>query len=206
VHGTLRPVHRRTGQLRPPGRKLRRSRQPSLWDHRQSRRRTLWLHAQANIGFTLDFAARTDAKTDPEMFQAKSNWSNCLTHLGYHLSDPLDDLPIRGGGRASQGEIQQALADISCKESTNSTSRANAVTIRFALHARETNRIALQPSQQFNDQALQNAKAVIAKKLWHPPWPRPNKQRSQPWPPLIPAPSKCHPHSRSTCPSSSSTC
>lgn len=122
-------------------------------------------HGQANLGFELDVAAWVAAWSDSETMRAKSDWSSCLARHGYRMVDPLEGVPTRAEGPASQSEIQQALADISCKESTGFIRKANAVAVRFAQKALLNNKIALQPSKQFNDEALQNANSVLAGKL-----------------------------------------
>jgi hypothetical protein len=116
---------------------------------------------KAALGRELDGKAWDGAWNGPAAVAAKADWAGCMGDAGYSMRDPLDDIPDQNE-KATPAEIKQALADISCKESTDFVARANAENVRVARQYLEQNQLALQASKAFNDNALKNANEVIA--------------------------------------------
>jgi hypothetical protein len=117
---------------------------------------------EATLGLNLDGKAWVVALNNPASVAAKADWSGCMADAGYSMRDPLEDIPDPQGRTGTPAEIKQALADISCKVSTDYIARVNAENVRVAGQYLEQNRSALQASKEFNDNALKNANEVIA--------------------------------------------
>jgi hypothetical protein len=117
---------------------------------------------EATLGHNLEGKAWVVALNNPASVAAKADWSGCMADAGYSMWDPLEDMPIQQGNTATPAEIKQALADISCKKSTDYIARVNAENVRVAERYLDQNRSALQASKAFNDNALKNANEVIA--------------------------------------------
>jgi hypothetical protein len=117
---------------------------------------------EATLGQGLDGKAWVDALSNPASVAAKADWPGCMADAGYSMKDPLEDIHDPHGSTGTPAEIKQALADISCKRSTDYIARVNAENVRDAEQYLEQNRSALRASKAFNDNALKNANEVIA--------------------------------------------
>lgn len=105
---------------------------------------------------------------DARTVAAKADWSRCMAAVGYTVKDPVMDeyhFPNRGPDEGAPGdpaEIQQALADITCKEETDFVSRVNAVHIEYSNRLIEENQLVLNEWKTFYAEALVKANEVIA--------------------------------------------
>ncbi len=117
--------------------------------------------ADAELGHALYNRAWYDSWNSPTTQQAKALWSECMVKSGFDVKDPLDDIPIRTGTKPSNSEIEQALADIACKESTDFIAKANAENVKVAQRYLDENLVALKASKEFNERALAKATAII---------------------------------------------
>ncbi|MFE7529883.1 hypothetical protein ACFU7Y_29825 [Kitasatospora sp. NPDC057542] len=70
---------------------------------------------------TIKAASFTDSQSDPKVVAAVASWSACMKGHGYSVTDPLkaSDLFETATGPASSQEIDQAQADVACKQETN---------------------------------------------------------------------------------------
>lgn len=119
----------------------------------------------AQLGEKLRVQAWFDAWDDPRTVSAKAEWAACMKKSGYIRRDPVNDdlgFDSRDSNQAPEAEIQQALADIKCKQETDFVKRANEVHVEYAERAIEENQTALDESKSFYDALLKRANEIIA--------------------------------------------
>ena len=70
---------------------------------------------------TIKATSFADSQTDPRVVAAIASWSGCMTTHGYNVTAPLkaSDPFATAAGPASTQEIEQAQADVACKQETN---------------------------------------------------------------------------------------
>lgn len=100
------------------------------------------------------------SQTEPQVRSAIGAWSACMKKSGYTIANPLVAGDRIGGDTASGPEIDQAVADVSCKAKTGIVPvwyRADAALQREEI---EQNQLALTKVKQQLQAALRNAKKV----------------------------------------------
>lgn len=122
-----------------------------------------------HLGRELAVKAALAAESDPEWIEADQDWSECMKSAGYVRTDPNHFPPSRvpetletPGVEPSPAEVQEALADISCKRKVHYVKRRNANRVEYEQREVEANQLALDEEKKLRDAGLRRAAAIVA--------------------------------------------
>lgn len=114
----------------------------------------------------LAFDAWTASKSDSRVVAAFANWSKCMARSGYHYSTPMEanNDPKWSGDKASAQEIAVAVADVSCKKTTNLAGTRMAVDAAYQRNAISQHGVELNAIKAALVRQAATASAILARR------------------------------------------
>ena len=127
--------------------------------------------AAPDLGQSLSVATWQDFSASQEWSAITADWVGCMTAKGWRVTDPVfdrgdiaavaDKRAKDGAATPSPGEIELALADVSCKEKTDLVRRLREVNDRRERAVVEERAVELQESRQRLDEVVRRANVVV---------------------------------------------
>jgi hypothetical protein len=118
---------------------------------------------QYKLGKDLSITSFYQAKEDSRVQGYFGEWSRCMKKNGYNYTDPLADIEFNlDDPKVTPQEIQAAVTEIKCKESTNLTKRWHAVIVEYENKAIEKNQLALKEEQVKRKAMLAKATEIVS--------------------------------------------
>lgn len=114
------------------------------------------------LGDQLAAQAGYKAVADPQYLQAVTDWVSCMRSSGYNRTRPTDFPASTTGQPAPAAEIQEALADITCKKSTNYVARFSSLHVKYEQQLLEANQVALSQEQSRLQAIIRKSAAVVS--------------------------------------------
>ncbi|MET8257738.1 hypothetical protein [Micromonospora sp. NPDC005205] len=126
--------------------------------------RKLAVDPSVNINFPqiLAVSAYDQSRADSRVRDVVTKWSACMSEKGYNIKDPVDAAAgFSLDGAASAKEIQQAVADVACKEKVKLVSVWFSVESAYAQKLIEQNQQQLTAVRNQLDVQLRNAAQTL---------------------------------------------
>jgi len=102
------------------------------------------------------------AINDPRLVEAAKKWSTCMARAGYRYSNPVDAANSPVAMSSGQAQIEQAVTDVKCKQSTNYARIGFALMAAYEKLEIEAHAQQLELYQQASRAQAENAARVIA--------------------------------------------
>lgn len=114
------------------------------------------------LGDQLAAEAGYKSIADPDYLSLKAAWIECMRGRGYARESPSDRPASTNGQPASSAEVQEALADIDCKQETDYVAKFAAVHAKYESELLEQNQAALSQEQGRLQDIIKKAAAAVA--------------------------------------------